>query len=336
MTDRIPSPLPFLLAALLVAATASTAGAHPIIKAEVSAAAGGTFTDDPANPQITITIPAGALTADAKLRVKLDRHPKPVGELQTGASPGFKIRLTRAEGDDDEADRDRDDEDDDDIPLALTQPMKIAIAADPAPVHPQLGEIAVHQRGGWQRMMVHLYRPSDATVVTLTKRTRGEFRVVHRTLQARTGPAVKRGRDLYFNETWTSESFWGGVFGLHELLNNVDPATAVALGAQVDITKVPQPIVEVMLSDDFGAERGMELFAGRANCVACHSTPEGTGREGEYFTNITASPPEGLLAIAIKVPGLRGLMHTAPYFHDGSAATLAASSSKVSASAWPT
>jgi len=72
--------------------------------------------------------------------------------------------------------------------------------------------------------------------------------------------------------------------------------------------------------DEAKAEAGWKLFYGKANCVACHSTPEGTG-EG-YFTNIVESPPQGLLAIGIKTPGLRGLAHTAPYFHDGSAATL--------------
>ncbi|VAW62150.1 hypothetical protein MNBD_GAMMA10-826, partial [hydrothermal vent metagenome] len=72
--------------------------------------------------------------------------------------------------------------------------------------------------------------------------------------------------------------------------------------------------------DEVKAEAGWKLFYGKANCVACHSTPEGTG-EG-YFDNIVENPPQGLLAIGIKTPGLRGLHHTAPYFHDGSAATL--------------
>jgi len=69
------------------------------------------------------------------------------------------------------------------------------------------------------------------------------------------------------------------------------------------------------------AEMGWKLFYGKANCVACHSSPEGTGEAG-FFTNIVENKPQGLLAMGIKTPGLRGLMHTAPYFHDGSAATL--------------
>jgi len=74
--------------------------------------------------------------------------------------------------------------------------------------------------------------------------------------------------------------------------------------------------------DETKAEAGWRLFYGKANCVACHKSAEGTGDAG-YFTNIVENPPQGLLALGIKIPGLRGLSLTAPYFHDGSAATLA-------------
>jgi mono/diheme cytochrome c family protein len=83
------------------------------------------------------------------------------------------------------------------------------------------------------------------------------------------------------------------------------------------VSPPPGPFDEVM------AEQGMKLFFGKANCVACHSSAEGTGRKGEYFTHIVENPPQGLLGLGMKVPGLRGLAFTAPYFHDGSAATLA-------------
>ncbi|HHJ14071.1 MAG TPA: c-type cytochrome [Gammaproteobacteria bacterium] len=406
-------------------------------------------------------------------------------------------------------------------------------------------------------------------VLTRTTNTHPRLRPVFRTLQARSGPEVERGRELYMEETWGDEAFWGDFFELHKVLNNVTPAMAVAIGAQVDITKVPQPIVDVMLSDNFAAkqaaledpavarallkadavvgvrgvyddpdnpdmmtsvgltcaichvtvqptpfqleadadpvllpigpvvfgppntridpglllsftprvqpggsenvnieqyqswgpgrvdprffpnnpfndgvfnpssipphwnyldlaeqgyaatwigvlqlrpdnhslasapecgidlvldrngawgtpnasiqdieignplpqefldrlevaeinepgnelrrqdlldleaflqsivspapgpfdeamaEKGWRLFFGKANCAACHGSGEGTGAEGQYFTNIVENPPQGLLSIGIKTPGLRGLAYTAPYFHDGSAATLA-------------
>ncbi|VAW72833.1 Cytochrome c551 peroxidase [hydrothermal vent metagenome] len=75
--------------------------------------------------------------------------------------------------------------------------------------------------------------------------------------------------------------------------------------------------------DEVKAEQGWRLFYGKANCAACHSSGEGTGATGKYFTNIVENPPQGLLSIGIKTPGLRGLAFTAPYFHDGSAETLA-------------
>jgi len=527
-----------------------------VIEAVVHAALGGVFSDDPMAPHITINIPAGALSKDAELRVAVKKRPRRVGVNQTAASPAYKVILRQEE-----------DDDDDDGEIALTQPMTIEIAADLTPQHPQLGEIARQHKKGWRRMTANFFRASDNTVVTQTQRTRGQYRVVFRTLQARSGPAVERGRALYFNETWGDEAYWGERFGLHQVLNNVTPADAVAIGAQVDIRKVPQPIVDVMLSDNFAtkqaalndpattralikadavigirgifndpdnpdrmtsagltcalchvtvtptsfqlaadaeptplpiglpvlgppntrldpglllsftplvqqgseadkigqyqgwgpgrvdprffpgnpfddgvfnptsippnwnfmdlaeqgytltwmgvlrtrpdndslasapecgidlvlntngawgtanaaiqnieignplpqeyldrleaaeqtepgnvldaqdlldvkaflesivspapaafdetqAEAGWALFYGRANCVACHETAEGTGDQG-FFTNIVENPPQGLLSIGVKTPGLRGLAYTAPYFHDGSAATLA-------------
>lgn len=550
-----------LAAAALAPTTPALATANPnqIIEAFVPASTGGTFSDDPIQPTITLTIPAGALSADARLTVKRKDNSAPAGENQTAASQAYDIKLREASGADDDADAEDG--------LTLSHPMTMAIVANPAPVHPQLGEIAVRTDDRWQRMRANFYRASDSTVVTMTRRTAGKFRVMHRALQARSGPDVERGRDLYFNETWGDEAFWGDLFGLHHVLNNVTPVQAVQIGAQVDITKVPQFIVDVMLSDDFetkqaalndpavaralmkadavigvrgvyddpdypdmmtsvgltcalchvtvtptefqleegadpvplpigptvlgppntrldpglllsftplvqsgseapkidqytgwgpgrvdprffpgnpfddevfnpssipphwnfvdlneqgytytwigvlqggpdnnslasapecgidlvlgvngawgtenasvknieiandlpqeywdrlvvaeqvepgndiaeqdmldleafmqsivspapgefdeaAAEAGWKLFYGKANCVACHETAEGTGDAG-FFTNIVTSPPQGLLSIGIKIPGLRGLAYTAPYFHDGSAATLA-------------
>jgi hypothetical protein len=72
--------------------------------------------------------------------------------------------------------------------------------------------------------------------------------------------------------------------------------------------------------DESQAEAGFHLFFGKANCVACHSSPDLTGPG--LFTDITEQPPTGGLAGGIHVPSLRGISHTAPYFHDGSAETL--------------
>ena len=42
--------------------------------------------------------------------------------------------------------------------------------------------------------------------------------------------------------------------GLHESLNAADPVSAVSLGAPVDLSKVPEEIVAVMVGDDLEAE----------------------------------------------------------------------------------
>ena len=566
----IKSTLLLLVILMTLSYSKLSLATHTVIHDVVSASRGGIFTDNPDNPGIKITIPPGALSADARLSVRIRSYNKPLNDTQTEASPVYKIRLkpvnrrrfrgywqrywnwysgwSQPE-------------------LELSQAMKIELTANPAPVHPELGEIAVKRQGRWQRMQANLYRPSDSTVVTLTQKTRGNFRVIHRRLQTRSDDAVERGRDLFFNETWGDEALWGDQFQLHEVLNQVTPFDAVGIGAQIDISKVPQPIVDVMLGDDFAsktaalddpaitrallkadavigikgifndstnpdqltsvgltcalchvtvtqtpfqlaadaapvplpigtpilgppntkldagallsltplvqsgseqpnldqytrwgpgrfdprflpnnpfdddvfnpssipplwnfidlaeqnytltwigilqlrpdnnslasapecgidlplggngawgtdnaviknieianplpqeyldrladaevnepgsdarrddlldiqaflqsivspapasfdeakAEAGLALFYGKANCVACHETAEGTGDKG-FFTNIVEKPPEGLLSLGIKIPGLRGLTHTAPYFHDGSAATLA-------------
>jgi len=79
------------------------------------------------------------------------------------------------------------------------------------------------------------------------------------------------------------------------------------------------------------ARRGKDLFFGRARCALCHS---GRNFTNEDFANISAGraddPDEGRFGITFvrsdwrlfKVPTLRDVALTAPYFHDGSAATL--------------
>jgi len=69
------------------------------------------------------------------------------------------------------------------------------------------------------------------------------------------------------------------------------------------------------------AAEGQALFAGKAGCSACHNPAASFISAGRH-TDITATPPAGDLAGGIKVPGLQGVSLTAPYFHDGSAATL--------------
>ena len=88
-------------------------------------------------------------------------------------------------------------------------------------------------------------------------------------------------------------------------------------------------------------KRGLELFMGKAGCVACHTPPFFSSayivREGAYFnvgigfeSKHEAEIDVGRKKIsnaevdfgAFKVPTLRNVTKSAPYFHDGSRAKL--------------
>ncbi len=82
------------------------------------------------------------------------------------------------------------------------------------------------------------------------------------------------------------------------------------------------------------AVKGYELFAGKAGCIVCHTPPlftdrlyhnTGVGMQAEK-PDIGAASDKALndpkLTGAFKTPTLRDIAKTAPYFHDGHAATL--------------
>lgn len=78
------------------------------------------------------------------------------------------------------------------------------------------------------------------------------------------------------------------------------------------------------------ARRGLNLFRGKANCVACHVGPNFT--DGQFHNTGVAvkSGDLGRYAVtgdekdrgAFKTPTLREVARTAPYMHDGTRATL--------------
>jgi hypothetical protein len=231
-----------LLFALLLAACHGGGGndsvVPPVIQAQVSAAQGGTFADNPANPLVSLTVPAGALSEDARLTVTPVATPPAPGANQTPASAAYAIALTSVSG----------------APLTIGEDLVLEMAAAPAPVHPQLGEIARVSGTAWLRQRASLFRPSDSTVVTLVADPNGTFRVMHRSLQTAGGPGATAGFDVFMNETFGNEDFFGGVLGLHTVLNDLLPTEAVALGVQIDLAKVPQAIVDVMTGADLNAK----------------------------------------------------------------------------------
>jgi cytochrome c peroxidase len=72
--------------------------------------------------------------------------------------------------------------------------------------------------------------------------------------------------------------------------------------------------------------RGMRVFAGKGECTTCHGGPLLTDN-GFHNIGVAGDDPGRVEAGAspratFKTPSLRDVARTAPYFHDGSAATL--------------
>lgn len=201
-----------------------------LLSVEVDAALGGTFVAD---DKVKVTIPAGALSADATLTVRrAEDVTMPSGTLQA-ASAAFEIALDGA---------------------TLEQPMMLEITADTAPVHPRIGEIAQLRGGQWQRLSANFFRHSDTTVLALTTES-SVFRAVYRRLQSVSGDGVPRGLEVFLNATFDNQDFFGGVLGLHELLNELPPSAAVSVGVQIDLDRVPAGIVAVLTGSDFAAKQ---------------------------------------------------------------------------------
>jgi len=195
---------------------------------QVSSKHGATITG--AGGAVTLTIPAGALSQDVDVSIAEVPGAPAAGASQLAASPAYAIAF--------------------DPPTAtLSSPMTVAIAAAAAPVHPQLGEVATLTGATWTRLDASFVRPPK-TVLGLSTASSATYRVVFRTLRT-VDPAsasARRGFDVFMYETFGNEAFFTGL-GLADLLNAVRPVDAVGLGVQVDLAKVPAPIVAAMLDD---------------------------------------------------------------------------------------
>ncbi|EHR73650.1 cytochrome c peroxidase [Burkholderiales bacterium JOSHI_001] len=197
----------------------------------IAAAAGGSVA---IGKDAELHIPAGALSADAVVLLREQRVGLPAaGANQLARSGAYSTSF---------------------FPLGrnavtLTAPATLALRASAAPTHPQLGEVARTEGQAWERLPANFYRAADRQVLALTTRTNETYRVMFRSLRTESGPAVARGFGVFMDETFGNDAFFGAGLGLHEVLNNVAPVDAVALGAQVDLAKVPAPIVAAMLDN---------------------------------------------------------------------------------------
>ena len=213
----------------------------------VDAEVGGIFSNRIEDPTVSVTIPPGALSHDAILWVALTKDRSRLDDNQVVAGPAYRVRLFKAPRWWGFAKRNQG-------RLTLNAPMKIALKALNPPVHPEIPEIATRFKGRWEGLPANFYRPSSQTVVALSDDLSATYRAVHRALQTASGPEVDRGREVFMDETFGNEDFFGEFLGLHELLNEVPPLAAVGLGVQVDLTRVPQGIVDVMIGDDLDAK----------------------------------------------------------------------------------
>ena len=93
--------------------------------------------------------------------------------------------------------------------------------------------------------------------------------------------------------------------------------TSEALAAALRAIPLPPRAREPL---DAAAQRGQALFV-ELGCVTCHRPP--SFADASYHNIGLQSGPTRNTGRA-RVPSLRGLIHSSPYFHDGSAATLEA------------
>ncbi|HEX7438321.1 MAG TPA: c-type cytochrome, partial [Caldimonas sp.] len=110
---------------------------------------------------------------------------------------------------------------------------------------------------------------------------------------------------------------------------NVDLVTSKLPALQAYQLSIAAPAAPAGSFDPVAAARGQQIFAGAGGCAACHS--------GALFTdaNSTLHPPADSMAEPespsyasrsatklYRTTPLKGVWQHAPYFHDGSAATL--------------
>lgn len=148
-------------------------------------------------------------------------------------------------------------------------------------------------------------------------------------------------------ETFTAEgpvSYWNAyvaVTQMHGIGNFRDPRLGIDVRADSDLVTPALPaLAAYQLSlpappapsrpDPLAVARGRGVFNGPARCASCHITgqlysdvnlgrlhaPEATGMDGAYAARTATK--------RYRTTPLRGLWQHAPYFHDGSAATLEA------------
>jgi mono/diheme cytochrome c family protein len=93
-----------------------------------------------------------------------------------------------------------------------------------------------------------------------------------------------------------------------------------AIGAWLDTLPAPAPRTTVVVGQAESIARGRDVYIG-LDCHACHGGADLTDNLAHDVGTGTAFTPRETTDV-FATPGLKGLAHSSPYLHDGSAATL--------------
>ena len=74
-------------------------------------------------------------------------------------------------------------------------------------------------------------------------RLRGDDGVIEALREAR---GIKEGRRIFRYDTFGDEQLWTDVLRMHEVIATVPPATALAVGLNVDVEALPRPVIDAL------------------------------------------------------------------------------------------
>jgi len=122
---------------------------------------------------------------------------------------------------------------------------------------------------------------------------------------------VRQGREIFRHSTFGDEAFWTDIARMHEVITSVvSPAVALSVGLQVDAEALPQSLKNA--KETYTGEGPVSYWNAYVAVTQMHG--RGNFRDDRLGIDVRSDPDF--------VTPLRGLWQHAPYFHDGSAATL--------------
>ena len=107
------------------------------------------------------------------------------------------------------------------------------------------------------------------------------FAIGNRAQQAVEDDAKRReGQDIFRYDTFGDEQLWTDVLRMHEVLPNVDPATALAVGLKVDVDALPPSVIDALRSGQVNLKDPAVTIAllGLNAVVGVKGTVDATGR----------------------------------------------------------